>query len=88
MSLRDGGGMTSDRLRQAITAFDEYRERHSPIGETPDLFAAIASVAEHAGTVRNLEMLEAQRRGYIRKLGWVGSGAKRQGRPLQLSHAA
>ena len=29
-------------------------------------------------------MLEAQRRGWIQKLGWVGSGRKRHGRPLRL----
>jgi hypothetical protein len=29
-------------------------------------------------------MLEAARRGYCRKLGWVGSGSKRHGRPLRL----
>ena len=27
-------------------------------------------------------MLEVQRRGYIRKLGWVGSGRERHGRPV------
>ncbi len=113
--------MNSDRLRQAVTELDAYRETARESRDvSPDLFSQIAAVAEHAGTVWTMQtleairqvalthaeltvedldglipptydlravgavMLEASRRGYIRKLGWVGSGAKRHGRPLRL----
>lgn len=110
--------MTSDRLREAVETFAQFRAAQRE--PAPDLFSQISTAVQNAGEIWRAEelraveeiahrhteftvedvsplvgptydgralggiLLEAERRGICHKLGWVGSGRERHGRPVGL----